>query len=246
VDQQPELALKYYKKALEQCKDMGLDPYSDEVLGVRIQIAAWLEKINHFEQSIATLESILHNCLRWVDWFEAGIEAGTIDKSGIPPPPPPPPRADDMKEGGMEINGAVEKTKEEAKNDDEEIEIENLWHKRTRLLTKAVSISTKLGELYADEHVMDGENAMLRSTFAVETALKESRRRITQGQKPEEGDWLTPEQIGGALESSWSRFTASSPNAKVLTLASSGTPVREQISVSHGTSSLPTGSSTLP
>lgn len=37
-----KLALKYYKLAIEQCNEHGLDPFSDEVVGIKIQLAAWL------------------------------------------------------------------------------------------------------------------------------------------------------------------------------------------------------------
>ena len=45
----PKLALKWYKIALEQCEQHGLDPFSNEVMGVKIQLAAWLEKLGPVE-----------------------------------------------------------------------------------------------------------------------------------------------------------------------------------------------------
>lgn len=77
---------------------------------------------------------------------------------------------------------------------------ENLWAKRTRILGKSVGISVKLGELYSDEHVLQGDSAGERLVWAVETVLKELQRRQVEGVREGEGDWMTPEQIGGALE----------------------------------------------
>ena len=37
-------ALKYYKQALQVSQELQMDPFSDEILGVKIQIAAMLEK----------------------------------------------------------------------------------------------------------------------------------------------------------------------------------------------------------
>ncbi|KAM0287487.1 hypothetical protein ACHAQH_000440 [Verticillium albo-atrum] len=177
----PQLAKKWYKKALEQCDELGLDPYSDDVLGIRIQTAAWLEKIGNYKGAITVLESIMNDCTKWVGAMEKGIIEETIDKSGVVP--------------------VSKTTQEDGKETEEEEKPENLWHKRNRLLAKAVGTSTKLGELYADDHVNDSENAQTRLTWAVETALSESRRRSTEGVKPEEGRWLTPEEFGGVMES---------------------------------------------
>lgn len=77
---------------------------------------------------------------------------------------------------------------------------ENLWGKRTRVLGRSVGISAKLGELYADEHVLQSDVAGERLIWAVETILKELQRRQVEGVKEGEGDWMSLEEIGGALE----------------------------------------------
>ncbi|GKT50360.1 uncharacterized protein ColSpa_10541 [Colletotrichum spaethianum] len=185
ISPDPNLARKYYKQALEQCNELQLDPFSDDVLGIRIQTAAWLEKIGNYQGAITVLDSVLRDCLKWVEWMEKSIADGTVDKSGKPP--------------AVEV---LNKDQHPAVAEDgEEKVVENLWHKRTRLLAKAVGTSTKLGALYSDEHVMEPENAQARLTWAVETALKESRRRHNEGVKKEEGSWMSPEEIGGAMES---------------------------------------------
>ena len=79
---EPELALKYYKLALEQCAAEGLDPFSDEVLGIRIQVAAWLQNIGNYRNSIEVLEALLQDCKRWVDVVEKSEREGLINKSG--------------------------------------------------------------------------------------------------------------------------------------------------------------------
>ncbi|KAK6950879.1 hypothetical protein Daesc_007407 [Daldinia eschscholtzii] len=180
----PPLALKYYKLALEQCSQAGLDPFSDEVMGIKIQLAAWFEKIGSYKNSIDVLESLVRDCKRWLEVLEKSVRDGLVDSSGrlagSPSPQPPTTQEDTEKEPATKP--------------------ENLWGKRTRILGKLVGISVKLGELYSDEHVLQGDSAGQHLVWAVETVLKELQRRQVEGVKEGEGDWMTPEQIGGALE----------------------------------------------
>ena len=191
----PPLALKYYKKALEQCTAAGLDPFSDEVMGIKIQLAAWLEKIGSYKNSIEVLEALLRDCKKWVEVMEKTVQDGLVDKDGYlikpenPAPVTRPPQAE------TEAAGSDTEKESEVKKP-----LENLWGKRRRVLGRSVGISTKLGELYADEHVLQGDVAGERLIWAVETILKELQRRQVEGVKEGEGDWMSPEEIGGALE----------------------------------------------
>jgi hypothetical protein len=63
-----------------------------------------------------------------------------------------------------------------------------------------VGVSVKLGELYANEYVAEKEVAEERLVWAVETVLKELQRREKEGVKHDEGEWMSPEEIGGSLE----------------------------------------------
>ncbi|KAI1808120.1 TPR domain-containing protein [Daldinia bambusicola] len=190
----PPLALKYYKLALEQCSQVGLDPFSDEVMGIKIQLAAWLEKIGSYKNSIDVLESLVRDCKRWLEVLEKSVQDGLVDSSGklVGSPSPPPPTAQ-------------EDTEKEP-----DTKPENLWGKRTRILGKLVGISVKLGELYSDEHVLQGDSAGQHLVWAVETVLKEFQRRQSEGVKEGEGDWMTPEQIGGALEALGNHYESKS------------------------------------
>ncbi|KAH8193519.1 hypothetical protein TruAng_012316 [Truncatella angustata] len=179
----PKLALKYYKLALEQCEQNGIDPFTDGVLGIKIQLAAWLEKIGSYKNSTDVLEALLRDCKKWVEKMEESDRQGLIGKDG------------------NLVGAPVQAAKKDTNSDSPEEEVqENLWGKRTRVLGKSVGISVKLGELYADEHVLQSDTAGERLVWAVETVLKELQRRQVHGVKEGEGDWMTPEQIGGALE----------------------------------------------
>ncbi|KAK3327815.1 hypothetical protein B0T19DRAFT_400633 [Cercophora scortea] len=179
----PRLALKYYKIALELCDELHLDPFSDDVMGIKIQLAAWLEKTGNYENAATVLEALLGDCKRWVDVMEKSVKEGTIPKTLLPPAP-------------GEVDGSAP-----AQNAGPEEVRETIWGKRTRVLGKAVGISVKLAAIYADEHLTKPELAHEKLVWAVETALKELQRRSAEPLKEGEGDWMTPEQIGGALES---------------------------------------------
>ncbi|KAI5462440.1 hypothetical protein BGZ63DRAFT_355501 [Mariannaea sp. PMI_226] len=192
-----ELALKYYKRAMEQCADFGLDPFSDEVLGIRIQTSYWLQKIENYNGTLHVLESVLGDLRKWVDVMEQSVRDGKIDNAGKLVTPTP------QKSDGTVAKDAASTPASSPSTDKTEDEFipENLWHKRRRLLAKAVGVSVKLGELYSDEHVLDPDNSQKHLIWAVETTLKEFRRRKTEGVKEGEGDWLSPEETGATLES---------------------------------------------
>jgi hypothetical protein len=175
-DPDPQRALKYYKQALELCDEAGLDHFSDDVMGIKIQVAAWLEKIESYHNAITVLENLLSDCKRWVEAMEKSAKEGTLPK--VEPPPAP-------KEGEPAVS---------------EQPRENFWAKRTRLLAKAIGISVKLANLYSDEHVLERELAHERLVWAVETSLRETQRRAKEGLKEGEGPWMSPEEIGGSLE----------------------------------------------
>ncbi|KAL2196454.1 hypothetical protein P885DRAFT_69492 [Corynascus similis CBS 632.67] len=175
-DPDPQRALKYYKQALELCDQEGLDHFSDDVMGIKIQVAAWLEKIESYHNAINVLENLLGDCKRWVEVMEKNAAEGTLPKLDSTPA---------ANEGEA---GVPEQPKE------------SWWAKRTRLLAKAVSISVKLANLYSDEHVLERETAHERLVWAVETTLRETQRRIREGLKDGEGPWMSAEEIGGSLE----------------------------------------------
>ncbi|KAJ6443255.1 TPR domain-containing protein [Purpureocillium lavendulum] len=194
VRPEPELALKYYKKAMEQCAELGLDPFSDEVIGIRIQTSFWLQKIGNYKPAIEVLESVLDDCRKWVDVMEKSVADGKVDAKGY--------YANEAPE--QPLVKAETQGPEVAKKDSEPAPApapETLWRKRQRLLAKAIGTAVKLGELYSDEHVLNPEKSHTHLVWAVETSLKEFQRRRTDGVKPGEESWLTPEELGGSMES---------------------------------------------
>jgi hypothetical protein len=60
-------ALKYYKEALRVADEIGFDPFSDEMIGVKIQVATLFEKIEQYDKAIGVLEIIKSDNLKWMD-----------------------------------------------------------------------------------------------------------------------------------------------------------------------------------
>lgn len=158
IDMQPKNAIKYYRQALAVANELGMDPFSDEILGVKIQLSSLFEKAHMYQKSIDVLEIVRSDCLRWLE--EVGGQEG--------------------KEG-----------------------------QRTKVLSKIIGITVRLGEYYADEQIQDQESAEERLVWAVTAVLKEQKRREDVGVKKGEGEWMSNEEIGGALECEglWQKFS---------------------------------------
>lgn len=151
VDVNPQLAVKYYRQGLEEAAKCGMDPFSDEIIGVKIQLAFLMEKIGQVRRAAEVLEVVMKDCDAWLD---------------------------DPERGGKDERRA----------------------QRGRVLGKMVGVSVKLGDLYADPQIKDQEGAEERLVWAVTTVLKEKERRQREGVKEGEGEWMSEEEIGGALE----------------------------------------------
>lgn len=151
MDLQPKEALKYYKQALLKAEELQMDPFSDEIIGVKVQIAKLLEDIMQWGKAIEVLERTRDMNLAWLEQY------GVLDRNKA---------------------------------------------RRTKVLAKTIAISIKLGDLYGQPAVWDRDTAQERLVWAVETLLKEQRRRINENVKEEdEGQWMSNDEIGGALES---------------------------------------------
>lgn len=186
-------------RALEETEKLGMDPMSDEVLGIRIMVAFSLEKGMFLKESAVVLESVRTDCLNWVETMDQQAKDGKIGPDGrlkIETPAADTATAQEEKEPGPIESEEKERVVDKAQEDEE-----TQWKRRERLLKKAVSVSVKLGEIYADPHVLEPDQSHHHLIWAVETTLKEFRRRDVEGPKPGEESWLTPAEVGGTMES---------------------------------------------
>ncbi|KAK6003859.1 hypothetical protein QM012_008709 [Aureobasidium pullulans] len=69
IDLDPKNAIKYYKQALEIANEIGMDPFSDEIIGVKVQVSGLMEKIQNYPKAIQVLEILRTDCLAWEQKF---------------------------------------------------------------------------------------------------------------------------------------------------------------------------------
>ncbi|CAO2655496.1 Nn.00g042990.m01.CDS01 [Neocucurbitaria sp. VM-36] len=62
-------ANKHFRQALALADELGMDPFSDEIMGVKYAIAALFEEAGYYSLAIDVLEIMRNDCQRWVDEF---------------------------------------------------------------------------------------------------------------------------------------------------------------------------------
>ncbi|EFQ97883.1 hypothetical protein MGYG_00921 [Nannizzia gypsea CBS 118893] len=160
MDLNPTSALAYYKQALAAGYELGLHPFSDEMLGIRLAVASMLEKAKLFDASIEVLETIKRDC---ETWLENGRRRKLIldreKQSGKITLPDP------------SDSGAVAEHEASLKKEQEE---ESL---RDKVVKKIPGISLKLADLYSEQYPDDTAKAEKLLTSAFETSRAELQRR---------------------------------------------------------------------
>ncbi|KAF2458576.1 hypothetical protein BDY21DRAFT_385093 [Lineolata rhizophorae] len=174
----PKEAIKYYREAFEVAQALGMDPLSPEVVGMKIKVAAFYEKIENIPRAIAVMESLKAESLQWLEDHE------------------------DWKE---ELKRQQEQKKQrEEQHDEEQSEPEtpevNPASRRNFLLKRLIQVGAKLGEYYSSRYIEKRDKAEENLVFAVETYLKEKQRREKEGVLEGEEDWINDEESGAALE----------------------------------------------
>ena len=191
IDLNPPKALAAYKEALRYAKESNMNPMSDEVLGIRIQVAYMLEKAGLIEQSIAVLERIKSETRKYVDATAKLADKGPIGTEeqkaklrgeGDPIPIDLP-----------EFNEYQDKLVDDMKA---------LLDRRPSVLRKLVGIELKLADLYTDSR-NDDKKVEACLVSGVELCLKEMHRRqkfgLPVGGSPETDGWLGLTEIAVVL-----------------------------------------------
>ncbi|KAF2706120.1 hypothetical protein K504DRAFT_470976 [Pleomassaria siparia CBS 279.74] len=62
-------ANKYFRQALQVATELGMDPFSDEIMGVKYKIAQLFERAGYYQMSCDVLEIMRVDCQRWMDEF---------------------------------------------------------------------------------------------------------------------------------------------------------------------------------
>lgn len=71
------MAHKCYAEAITTANELGMDPFSDEMIDVKFNLVLLLEKTKSYHTAIETMEQIRSDCLRWLELFgdKTGNEA---------------------------------------------------------------------------------------------------------------------------------------------------------------------------
>jgi len=195
VDLNPPKALKAYKEALHIAIEMGLHPFSDEVIGIKLQVAMMLEKAGLVKPAIDVLERTKVEALSWVD--DVRKEKSLQSKEAALVPGGNKAEEDKVVVDDPEILEEQKRIKEL-----EEYE----YRQQDKTLKKAVGIQMKLAELYSSDYIQDEKKAEQAQVAAVELSLKEMHRRQALGlpvggaSRNENSDaWLNLTEMATAL-----------------------------------------------
>ena len=204
VDLNPPKALQAYKEALRIGMEMGMHPFSDEILGIKLQVAMMLEKAGLVKPAIEVLERTKVETLKWID--EGRNDIGLKSKEAAA-------GVDQMKMGEQDkVKIDDPEILEEQKRLKELEEFED--RQRNKALKKSVGIQMKLAELYSSDYIQDEKKAEDAQVAAVELSLKEMRRRQALGlpvggaSQDENSDaWLNLTEMATALTELASTYT---------------------------------------
>jgi tetratricopeptide (TPR) repeat protein len=158
IDLSPPLALKWYKEALIVADQLDMHPFSDEVLGIRLNIAMMLEKAGLAKAAIEVLEKTQADCKAWV---ENGRRRQMIR---------------DRERAGRVASGTVDPVQMESEQEILKAE-EKDNQLRDTIMKKVVGMGIKVAELYSSEYVRDTEKAEKALVDSVNTSVTELRRR---------------------------------------------------------------------
>ena len=207
IDLNPAKAMKSYREALHTAFEMGIHPFSDEIIGIKLQVAMMLEKAGLVKPAIDVLERTKNETLAWVEQVTAGNAAAAAEKvkqaQGQVQKTPP----------NVQVNNElIQETQE-----DLEALAQYEARQRDKALKKVVGIAMKLGELYSSEYIQDEKKAEEAQVAAVEICLKEMRRRqllglpvgsSSSGEGADGEAWLNLTEIATALAELAATYTA--------------------------------------
>lgn len=162
IDPHPMKALAWYKRSLAIADSIGMHAYSDEVLGIRFQIAAMLEQAGLVKSAIDVLEKTRGDCEEWVTngrrrQMIRDREHAVKEQEGEQ-------QADDR-----EITGRGEAEAHEAKVKEDKL--------RDEVMKKVQGTWLKLAELYSNDYVRNTEKTENALIEAVSVSRAELQRR---------------------------------------------------------------------
>ncbi|OJJ68490.1 hypothetical protein ASPBRDRAFT_46693 [Aspergillus brasiliensis CBS 101740] len=189
----PVKAIDAYSEAIKLSAELHMHPYSDEVMGIKLQVSKCLEMAGLVPAAIQVLEKTRADAYHWVksrmetEAFKKG-ESDYFFARG------PSAEKGELAAGPMNVDPAIADTYERMK----EAEIYE-YQQVEKTLAKVVGMSVKLAELYKSDYVQDDQKAEEALEFAVQLSLGEVQRRLQAKLPIGGGNWMTLTEIGTAL-----------------------------------------------
>jgi tetratricopeptide (TPR) repeat protein len=187
IDPNPQKAMEYYKSALRVCQEERLHPFSDEVLGIKLQVVNMLIKTGLYERGVALLEKVLAESLEYVSESRKAL-VHLVKSAGEP----------------YQIGTSDPNAEELLYPSEDDVERES--RRVTKTVKKAIGMCLLLGSLYLDEPLKNYEKAQIYQTNAVNLTVREMKIRTVLGRpavatpEEEEADiWMTLDEIGHTM-----------------------------------------------
>lgn len=203
IDLNPAKALKAYKDALRIAVEMGMHPFSDEILGIKLQVAMMLEKAGLVKPAVDVLERTKSEALKWIEEGRAA-EGSPAAMEKV------------TQQVKVKLDEVDVQFKEGAARDAEK-EMKDMQafeaRQRDKALKKVVGIQMKLAELYGSDYMQEDKKAEEAQVAAVELCLKEMHRRqklglpVGRGTGEDSDAWLNLTEIATALADLASMYT---------------------------------------
>lgn len=211
MDLNPAKALKSYKEALRLAVELGMHPFSDEVLGIKLQVAMMLEKAGLAKPAVDVLERTKAETLKWIEEGRVAEARGlgaAVKRENLPVQVNAAPESVQVNEGSGPVQEAAQEMREmqafEARQ-------------RDKALKKVVGMQMKLAELYGSDYIQEDKKAEEAQVAAVELCLKEMHRRqrlglpvgggTGKGTDEDSDRWLNLTELSTALVELASTYT---------------------------------------
>lgn len=135
----PQDSIKHFRSALEQCAALGLDVLSDEVTGIKIELAGMLEKNGMPDKTITILEHVLDEVVAGAKAQPNGSERTRLLKKGVGV--------------GLKLGALYREMKKPAEAEEALVwSVETTLRERRRRETEKVKVEEE-GEWFSDEEV---------------------------------------------------------------------------------------------
>lgn len=160
IEQRPMLAFDQYKQALAAAERLGMHPFSDDVLGIKISVSEMFEKTGYIKPAIEILERTMRDCRTWV---ESGRRRQSINDLE---------RRREVKHGAVDADPAAVGADAETPQlgfDEEK--------QRDKVMKRTVGMAAHVSYLYSSNYVKNSEKALDAAIEASNWSHTEIQRR---------------------------------------------------------------------